>query len=190
MSRAQTSREMQELTRPFFEKVFADCSESFVEDKIKTYNGVKVRDFLFVSEILKIETSFKFSFNERKRGEKEIAEREAREVLTPEGFVKRNIRRLSFFLNKIDENEEYIATQEYRESGLILIHKKSTYKKFTYKPNILFELTKDEVKLVKDFVDNEYKKFEKRLNRYLKTYGVSKVKSKICGYRPSSGVYL
>ena len=183
MTRATNNPETQAILKPILEAAYGKvCSEYFIDLESKTHNYLDLRGYFFLADIPEIKKKFTFSWNTywEKLGSKEIAEKRAEAFKTPEGFIKYNLKYFNdFCCRPIDETEEYVACQEYNSDKLIKIFKRKVYEDFTYKSPVLFVLTKEEVLKAKAFYEENYNAFKKRLERFVKVYGLKSVKTRI-----------
>lgn len=173
------NKEQKEFLRNAFEEVWSKDS-SMIDYCVKESDGYVVFDngFIFAFEKPRIETSFCFGYS-LSRYDSESYDNANNMVefskTNEQYFIDENIKQLTVY----DMKNEYIALRKYEDSKFVYLVNKRYYedRPYMFRGEVLFELSKDEIKRLIEENNNMFERFKKRLNTYLKKYGLSKIKS-------------
>lgn len=172
-----------ELRKVFNERMI-DYIVKETEDFIILQNGM-----IILSRKPKIETSFCFGYRLSSVSNEEYDE--ANEMCrvaknNEQYFINENMRNINLInFDEVEELDgEIMAIQHYRDCETVAhCISKNQYDNNLYNyPNIynnvkVYTLTKEDVQALKDLNERRRNNFMKRLNTYLKKYGLSKVRS-------------
>lgn len=171
-----------EVLRKYYEEAFGSNDVKYINwllNEADEYVKFDIDDGLFlVFEKPRIETSFCFGYS-LSRYDTESYDN-ANDMVdyartNEEYFLKENLKRVDMY----DPNEKYVAFRKYEDSKFIYLARKRDYENrpYMYRGEMLFELNNDDMKKVIEANNKQLENFKKRLNTYLKKYGLSKVKS-------------
>lgn len=150
-----------------------ECSEVF-----KTSGG-----YLILFEKPRIKKDFCFGHGQNgisTQEEVEIACDNAQYARTNENyFLKENLQQFDEWLEMLGGRETlYLVPQHYAQTRVACIRSEYYFRRYEWERNKIVEvLTKDDIEELKKVVLSEKEKFIKRLNTYLKRYGLSKIHS-------------
>ena len=112
--------------------------------------------------------------------EAEIARDNAAYARTNENyFLKENLEEFENWISILEGNEKiYLMKYNRKSEKLACLRTESYFSRYFWdKDKIVEELSKSDIEKLKKLILNEKAKFEKRLNTYLKRYGLSKIHS-------------
>lgn len=160
------SKDMQEYCKKKCSDVFKSTGGYFVEFEKPTIK----KDFCFGHGQNGIST----------QEEVEIACDNAQYARTNEGyFLKENLEQFDEWMEMLNGRDKLYLMQNYRKTSKIACVRTETY--FWHyqwdRDKIVEELSTADIEKLKEIVLSEKAKFTKRLNTYLKRYGLSKVHS-------------
>lgn len=94
-------------------------------------------------------------------------------------FLKRNLEQFDEWMEMLNGNEKlYLMPQHYKPTRVACIRSDYYFRRYEWeKDKIVEELSQYDIDELKKVVQSEKEKFVKRLNTYLKRYGLSKVHS-------------
>lgn len=93
-------------------------------------------------------------------------------------FIDENLKYYNDWLKELDENEEFYLVPSYKNTKICSIVTQRYFFYYPYEETKKIEkLSKQDLKNLREVIESEKAKFQKRLNTYLKRYGLSNVHS-------------
>lgn len=175
---------IQEYLNEVNEKLWADSKkmQDFIakecSDVFKTEAG-----YLIVFDKPRIKKDFCFGHGQNgisTQEEVEIACHNAAYARTNENyFLEENLEQFEEWLKMLDGDEKlYLVPQHYKPTKVACIRSEYYFQRYEWeRKKILEELSQSDIEKLKQVIISEKEKFTKRLNSYLKRYGLSKIHS-------------